>query len=245
MTIHLWRMASFNPCSQPWPSVPVSEIDVFRRSKSTISGSANMPRPTITIGIPSLRYPESNVIRNSPVAGAAPILPISNPTPQVVSPFNALVPVSMPIMLSAKTISRSCSPNPIAKMIGRAAKTAPVKIMAPKIPPNREAEKAAPRARAPSPRLANGNPSTTVACDPAVPGIPISTEGKVSEVTVGANNPIIIDKACDSSMPKTNGRTIDRPAIPPSPGKMPTRSPRIVPSMRKNRCAGVNISTSA
>ena len=157
----------------------------------------------------------------------------------------ALCPVSMPIMLSASTISNSCSPKPIARIIGRAANTAKVNTTAPKTPPNSDAVNAAPRARAPSPRLAIGKPSTTVACEPEVPGIPISTEGKVSDVTVGASRPIIIDSACDSSMPNTNGSTRDSPAMPPRPGNMPTTIPSTVPKVRNIRCSGVAIEASA
>ena len=64
-------------------------------------------------------------------------------------------------------------------------------MSAPNRPPNIDEEKEAPSARAPSPFFAIGNPSTTVAWDADVPGIPMSTEGKVSEVASGAISPII------------------------------------------------------
>ena len=54
-------------------------------------------------------------------------------------------------------------------------------------PPTSEAAKAALSARAPSPRLAMGKPSSTVAAVPAPPGTPISTELKVSAVAVTAS----------------------------------------------------------
>jgi hypothetical protein len=48
--------------------------------------------------------------------------------------------------------------------------------------------------------LAKGKPSTTVACDADVLGMPISTEGNVSDVVVGASRPIIIARACEGFM---------------------------------------------
>ena len=68
-------------------------------------------------------------------------------------------------------------------------------MTAPKIPPNKDDENAALRAFAAMPFLESGKPSITVACEPDVPGIPINTAGKVSEVVVGARTPIIIARA--------------------------------------------------
>ena len=45
----------------------------------------------------------------------------------------------------------------------------------------------------------------------------------------------IIESAWDSSIPKTNGSTIDSPAIPPRPGRIPTSIPSSAPSVRKNK----------
>ena len=48
----------------------------------------------------------------------------------------------------------------------------------------KEAENAAAKARAASPFLESGKPSTTVACELDVPGIPMRTDGNVSDVAV-------------------------------------------------------------
>ena len=125
-----------------------------------------------------------------------------------------------------------CSPNPMARMIGSATTIAPVSTTAPNNPPNSDAEKAAPKARAAWPCFDKGNPSTMVACELAVPGMPMRTEGKVSEVAVTDCRPIIIAKAYPGSMPKTNGNKSASPAVPPSPGRIPTISPRKTPKPR-------------
>jgi hypothetical protein len=57
----------------------------------------------------------------------------------------------MPIMLNASMINIICSPNPMARMIGRAANMAKVSTSAPNRPPNREAVNATPSARALAP----------------------------------------------------------------------------------------------
>ena len=63
----------------------------------------------------------------------------------------------------------------------------------------------------------------------AVPGIPISTEGKVSDVAVTDCKPIIMASAWEGSIPNTNGNRRERPAVPPRPGRMPTTKPRETP----------------
>jgi len=186
---------SRRPFSQPVPSAPVSEMVSCRRSRSTISGTANMPSPTITRGTRSIRYSVPKSSRSTPVIGAEPSAPIMRPMPQAASPLMAFVPVSMPTMVSARMISIICSPKPMARMMGMAPKMATLSTSAPKTPPKSDAEKAAPSARAASPFFDSGKPSTTVACEPLVPGIPISTDGKVSEVVVTDCRPIITASA--------------------------------------------------
>ena len=75
--------------------------------------------------------------------------------------------------------------------------------------------------------------------------MPMSTEGKVSDAAVTEVNPIIRASADAGSMPKKNGRTSDIPAIPPSPGRMPTTRPMNTPRERKKRCWPLNSSASA
>ena len=90
-------------------------------------------------------------------------------------------------------------------------------------------QNAAASARAPSPRFDIGKPSRTVACAEEEPGMPIITEVKVSEVGMTATRPMSIPRAEVVSMPKMNGSTSERPAMPPRPGKMPTESPSSTP----------------
>ena len=66
-----------------------------------------------------------------------------------------------------------------------------------------------------------------------MPGTPINTAGKVSEVVVGAKTPIIIARACDGSRAKTNGRTRARPEVPPRPVKFQPLSRVECPQTRK------------
>lgn len=49
------RSVSRMPSRQPRPSAATLAIARLARSRSTISGSAKMPRPTTTIGSPSVR----------------------------------------------------------------------------------------------------------------------------------------------------------------------------------------------
>ena len=85
------------------------------------------------------------------------------------------------------------------------------------------------------PCLDKGNPSITVAWEPDVPGIPIKTAGKVSDVVVGASTPIIIARAWEGSKLNTNGNTSARPEVPPKPGRIPTVRPNKVPPNRNNK----------
>ena len=80
----------------------------------------------------------------------------------------------------------------------------------------------------------------TVACEPDVPGTPIRTAGKVSDVVVGARTPIIIAKACEGSRPNTKGSTRAKPDVPPNPGKIPTVNPRSVPPNKNKRWVSPN-----
>ena len=169
-----------------------------------------------------------------PVKGAAPSEPSIRPRPQAASPFQGLAPVSIPTMVRASTTNIICSPNPTARIIGIAKKIATERTRAPNTPPNIEEMNAADRALAPSPLLASGNPSKTVAWEPDVPGMPIKTEGKVSEVVVTDWRPIIIASARLGSMPNTNGNNSANPAVPPRPGRMPTIRPITTP---KKRCS--------
>ena len=66
----------------------------------------------------------------------------------------------------------------------------------------------------------------------ADPGMPISTDAKVSEVGTTATMPIINAKPRIGSIPNIKGRSSDRPAIPPSPGKTPTAKPITTPKSR-------------
>lgn len=108
-------------------------------------------------------------------------------------------------------------------------------MKAPKIPPSNDEENAALKALAAMPFLESGKPSITVAWEPDVPGTPINTAGKVSEVVVGASTPIIMARAYDGSIVKTKGRTRARPDVPPMPGKIPTTSPSSVPANKNAR----------
>lgn len=72
---------------------------------------------------------------------------------------------------------------------------------APNRPPIIEAKKAAPRARAASPRFAIGKPSITVTWPEAEPAIPIRIAVKTSEVLTTATMPISSASAETWSMP--------------------------------------------
>ena len=113
------------------------------------------------------------------------------------------------------------------------------------MPPNMDETNAADNARAASPRFDIGKPSITVACELAVPGIPIKTDGKVSDVAVTDWRPIIMASAKLGSTPNRNGKIRERPAVPPRPGKIPTHSPKNTPPARAKTCVTVKICDSA
>jgi len=157
---------------------------------------------------------------------------------QAARPFQMFEPVRMPTMDRASTTSMNCSPKPIFRIIGLAKNTANDRMKAPKMPPNMDEMNAADRARVPSPRFDIGNPSKTVAWEPDVPGIPMRTEGKVSDVVVTAVRPIIMASAVFGSMPKTNGNSSARPAVPPRPGNTPTTRPITTPATNARNVSG-------
>ena len=111
--------------------------------------------------------------------------------------------------------------------------------MAPTIPPISEAENAADKALDASPFCAKGNPSKTVAWLALEPGIPIKMDVKVSEVGMTATSPTKVASADTVSIPYRNGTIIERPAIPPKPGKAPMASPNITPSTKCRICWSV------
>ncbi len=93
------------------------------------------------------------------------------------------------------------SAEPKARISGRAISTKPVRTSAPNTPPNSDEMKAADSARAAWPCLASGNPSSTVAWLADDPGMPISTDEKVSDVGITATRPMSMASAETSSMP--------------------------------------------
>ena len=198
---HLWRHQSRTPAIQPAPSVEVAEIAPSRRSSATISGTAKMPRPTMTSWNPSCRYQLPKSMRGDPCAGASPIAPTASPSPAASRPFSRLRPASTPTIDSPSTVSMSSSGNPKASTTGRAATMKKVRSAAPSSPPNSDEAKAAARARAACPARASGNPSSTVAWEADEPGIPISTEAKVSEVGITATSPTIMARPDTGSIP--------------------------------------------
>ena len=183
------------PRSQPFSSLPPPATVDFDWSRLTISGTAKSPSPITTSENPSTRYNVPNVYLGSPVIWARPIVPMTRPITQLARPFRKLAPVNAPIIRRARMIKRNCSPKPKDMISGFAKKIETLRIIAPNNPPTRDERKAADSALDASPFLAKGCPSKTVACEPAVPGIPNKTAGKVSEVVVGARTPIIIAKA--------------------------------------------------
>ena len=100
-------------------------------------------------------------------------------------------------------------------------------------------------ARAASPFFDMGNPSITVAWELAVPGMPMRTDGKVSDVAVTDCSPIIMARAIDGSIPNRNGRISARPAVPPRPGRIPTARPRNTPPASDATCNGLSSVESA
>jgi len=127
------------------------------------------------------------------------------------------------------------------RTMGRATRINTVKNAAPISPPKSDEAKAAERARAALPFLAMGNPSKTVACDAEDPGIPISTDAKVSEVGMTAIIPIINANPNTGSIPNINGSKSERPAMPPSPGKTPIARPIATPNTKYPSTIGCKI----
>ena len=125
------------------------------------------------------------------------------------------------------------SAEPNVRISGRAICTKNVRIRAPTRPPQSDAPNAAASARAASPCCDSGKPSSTVAWLALDPGIPMSTDVKVSDVGMTATRPISIASADTVSMPYRNGMSSDRPAIPPRPGKTPTVRPSTTPDAEK------------
>ena len=113
------------------------------------------------------------------------------PTPAAIMPFSATRPARMPTIDRPKAETMRSSGDLNSRTIGRATRMKKVRKKAPTSPPNSDEAKAADSARAARPFFAIGNPSRTVACEADDPGIPISTEAKVSEVGTTATIPII------------------------------------------------------
>ena len=141
------------------------------------------------------------IIRNSPVAGAEPMLPTNIPNAQAITPLTTLFPEREPTIDKPKIASINSSAEPNINMTGRAICTKKVRIIAPKSPPNKEAEKAAPNALDACPFLARGKPSSMVAWLELDPGIPMSIEVKVAEVGMTATSPMSVARADTSSIP--------------------------------------------
>ena len=171
-------------------------------------------------------------MRSSPALSPSPIVPIIMPSPAATMPFSATRPARMPTMDRPKIVIIRSSGVRNSRTTGRATRMKTVRKAAPTSPPKREEAKAAESARAASPRLAMGKPSSTVACDADEPGMPISTEAKVSEVGTTATMPTISARPRTGSIPNMNGSSSDSPAIPPRPGNTPMQSPMTTPSTR-------------
>jgi len=171
-------------------------------------------------------------MRKLPPASASPMVPTIMPRPAAASPLSATRPASIATIDNPSIVIINISGKPKLSTTGRAIRIKKVRKAAPINPPNNDDAKAADNARAASPFLASGKPSSTVACDAEEPGIPISTEAKVSEVGTTATMPTISARPRIGSMPNMNGINKESPAIPPRPGKTPTASPMITPSTR-------------
>ncbi len=139
--------------------------------------------------------------RNSPVAGAVPIAPASNPNEHAAMPLGMLLPDRTPTMDRPSAPSMNNSADENSRISGRATKTNAVSTSAPNKPPTNEEAKAALSARAASPRRANGKPSRIVAWEDADPGMAIRTDVKVSEVGTTASIPISMAKAAVGGTP--------------------------------------------
>ena len=171
-------------------------------------------------------------MRIEPPAAASPIVPTSRPRPAAATPLSGTRPAMIATMDRPNTVMSSISGRPKAKTMGRAIRMKKVRNAAPSSPPNSEAVKAAESARAASPFLASGKPSSTVAWLAVEPGMPISTEANVSDVGTTATMPTMRARPDTVSMPNTKGRMSDSPAMPPKPGNTPTASPSVTPATR-------------
>ena len=171
-------------------------------------------------------------MRKSPEDAPSPIVPISIPKPAATIPLIATRPARMPTIDKPKMVIIKSSGVRNSSTIGRAIKIKTVRKDAPTRPPKSEDENAADNARAACPRLAIGNPSSTVAWLAEDPGIPIKTDAKVSDVGTTATMPTIRARPKIGSMPNMNGSSSDKPAIPPRPGKTPMHNPITTPRTR-------------
>ena len=141
------------------------------------------------------------VILREPPASASPIVPTSNPMQAAATPLSGMRPARIATMLKPSVVIISISGKPKASTIGRAIRMKKVSMLAPSSPPKSDDANAAESARAASPFLASGKPSSTVACEADDPGIPIRTEAKVSDVGITATNPTIRDRPETASIP--------------------------------------------
>ena len=147
-------------------------------------------------------------------------------------PLIATRPARMPTIDRPKIEIISSSGDLNRSTTGRATRIKTVRKAAPTKPPNSDDANAADKALAAWPRLAMGNPSSTVACEAEEPGMPIKTEANVSEVGTTATMPIIKASPRIGSIPNMNGNSSDRPAMPPRPGNTPIAKPIITPTTK-------------
>src|SRR6056297_3087002 len=173
------------------------------------------------------------------------MVPSISPMPAATTPFNGIRPARMATMLRPSNVTASIAGISKARIKGRAIRMKNVRTTAPSSPPNSDEAKAADSARAASPFLASGNPSSTVAWLAVDPGMPSKTLAKVSDVGTSAMSPTIRARPETGSIPNMNGKTSDRPAMPPRPGKTPTDSPRRTPRARNISWCGWKIRASA
>jgi hypothetical protein len=168
-------------------------------------------------------------------------VPTIRPRPAATIPFSGSRPARIATIDRPRIVMASISGRPKARISGRAMRMKKLSTQAPSNPPNSDDTKAADRARAACPFFDRGKPSSTVACDAVDPGIPNSTEAKVSDVGTTAISPTISARPETGSIPNMKGSTSDSPAIPPSPGNTPTDSPRTTPITRNASCSGRRI----
>ena len=171
-------------------------------------------------------------MRSEPPASASPIVPTIRPRHAAATPLSGRRPARMATIERPRMVIISISGRPKARTIGRAMRMKNVRMHAPNSPPNSDEMNAAERARAASPFFAIGKPSRTVAWEAEEPGMPMSTEAKVSEVGITAIRPTMSARPLTGSIPKTKGRTRLRPAMPPRPGNTPTERPSKTPIIR-------------